>query len=497
MLGASITKGAFRQGYALIGVIGGSAIAEKQDKSATVLGALPCNDRVPVEETGPVVATIGCRPLRITVTSAGKDAGNFAKFYINGKQLAGQTPSGRGLNVVAMDPVTWAVKWKRTYDVWEDWDLANEKVFDDLESLPTGTVVLVAAKDSGMEHIDTYTLDALQKCGASISGGEFRVGYALIGVKGGKAIAEKIGPRVEVSGELPCLSAMSAEAIANSPVAAKAIEETTSDQVLFVVVSDSMFYNTRIKWIMETWGQDVPDGALMVVADVKTNVHVPVRLVETDCARGSHDAGCCKYGHAVYAASERLAEEQSFEWFYFADDDVYVRPDAMKKQLAKRRITKWPIAKGLLGCANDVCDGICGGGGFLLNRKGLLKMVDGETRTSFVQKYMDSCTRCSHWGDLAVSMMIKDRKIKLENMKGLHPWRLDHPSFLAELKGVRPPFTLHYQAHQGNLHFLYKLFSPSPAADAARQSGPQYGLCAELEGRESCTGTNLANAPWN
>ena len=33
---------------------------------------------------------------------------------------------------------------------------------------------------------------------------------------------------------------------------------------------------------METWGQDVPTGDLMVVADKNTEVHVPVRLVETD-----------------------------------------------------------------------------------------------------------------------------------------------------------------------------------------------------------------------
>ena len=28
-------------------------------------------------------------------------------------------------------------------------------------------------------------------------------------------------------------------------------------QVLFVVVSDSVFYKTRVQWIMDTWGQDV------------------------------------------------------------------------------------------------------------------------------------------------------------------------------------------------------------------------------------------------
>merc|ERR1719487_2127576 len=201
----------------------------------------------------------------------------------------------------------------------------------------------------------------------------------------------------------------------------------------------------------------------MVVADKKTDVHVPVRLEETDCARGSHDAGCCKYGHAVFAASQRLPEMQTLEWFYFADDDVYVRPDALKKRLLKRRITKWPVAKGLLGCANDQpqCSGICGGGGFLLNRKGLLQLVGSHTRESFVKLYMKSCMYCAHWGDLAVSKMIKDSKVKLENIKGLHPWRLGKPQFIDQLRSAYPPVTLHYMRNEGQLQTLYRMFSPS------------------------------------
>lgn len=489
MLGTSTTTGKFREGYALIAVRGGKTLAEQHTSSAKVTGELPCNAPKPVETSVSLEGSGVCKPLQVSLVSAGKDNGNMANFYLNGKMLRGQIPSARGLNVVALEPLTWKVQWKRTYDVWEDWDLANEKVFDDLEALPDGTIVLVAAKDSGMEQIDTYTLDALQTCGASISGGEFRVGYALIGVKNGKAIAEKIGPHVEVSGELPC----------EQPVVllkSKSAEETVkSDQVLFTIVSDSLFYNTRVKWLSETWGKDVPEDALMIVADQKTEDHVPFRLEETDCERGSHDVGCCKFGHAIYLAAQRLNDKHNFEWFYFADDDVYVRPDTMKTQLAKRRITKWPIAKGLLGCANDQCSGLCGGGGFLLNRKGLQKIVGNLTKQQFVRQSMQLCSDCDHWGDLAVSKLIKDRDIKLENMKGLHPWRLDYDKFLEELSGPRPPITLHYQKSSEQLHMLYRLFSRSKEAEAARAAASQTGKCVEFEGHKSCD-ANQDETPW-
>jgi len=182
----------------------------------------------------------------------------------------------------------------------------------------------------------------------------------------------------------------------------------------------------------------------MIVADNKTKEQLPVKAVETDCPKGTHDAGCCKYGHAVYAASRQLEADPKKEWFYFADDDVYVRADRLKKRVSKRRITKWPVAKGLLGCGpggDDKCDGICGGGGFLLNREGLLKLVGNNTREQFVERYMKACLHCANYGDLAVSKLIKDSGVKLENMRGLHPWRLDKPRFIDEMNSAYPPIT--------------------------------------------------------
>jgi len=512
-LGAKISAGTFREGYALIAVKGGgAALAEEQGPTVTVSGELPCH-AIPTQKPTPLLTVASskssetssggtdCQRFKVKILSAGKDAGNAANFYINGKMVRSNKPSSRGLNVVAVDPRNGKLIWKRCYDVWEAVEAANEKLFDDLEKLSHGTVVLVAAMDSGMENLDTYALDALQSCGASITKGAFRTGYALIGVKGAKKVAEKMAPSAEISGSPQCPSAD--YSIKKDKTHSGA--EQKSDRSLFVVVSDSMFYKTRVKWILDTWGKDVPEGDLLVVADKKTKDEPAVQIGETPCPRGSHDVGCCKYGHAVFLASLRLKEDASFEWFYFADDDVYVRPDALKRRLSKRRVTKWPVAKGLLGCANEApgCSGICGGGGFLLNAKGLLKLVGDHTRESFVKLFMKSCTHCSHWGDLAVSKMIKDSNVKLETMLGLHPWKLAKPAFIDQLRSAHPPVTLHYQRNEQQLHFLHKMFSPSQkerpvdGKKSSKTTGDKLYACLTYEGRKVCAKSGgETDVPW-
>jgi len=494
--GAEISVGHFREGYALIGVKGSNrAISEKQGGRVEIKGVLDCNnmETLSAVKAAPAPRDDGtCRHVKIF--SAGKDAGNAAEFFLDGRVLAGRKAS-RGLNVVAIEPIKQEVIWKHVYDTFEMVDVANEALFDDMDSLPKGTIVLAGLQDSGMEALDAYAYDALHSVGASIVKGSFRTGYALVGIKGGNATAEKIGKSVSVKTRLPCLEAAKLATSASNAVQGRSSQTPLGVQdMLFVVVSDSNFYNTRVRWITDTWGQDVPRNSMMFVADKKTDVEVAGHLVETDCPKGSHDAGCCKYGHAVYAAAQRAEE---FEWFYFADDDVYVRPDAMAKRLGKRRVTKWPVAKGLLGCGNEKCGGICGGGGFMLNRKGLQTLVSNMDKTTFVGAMMSNCTYCSHWGDLAISRLIEKSGLKLEMMKGLHPWRLQGQKFKDMLfSGEWGILTMHYMRTFSVLRLLHRLFSPKEIENTDPKATGKDSICITWKGRKVCGRRGTDDIIW-
>lgn len=140
------------------------------------------------------------------VVSAGFNDGNIAEFYLNARKIDITGPSWRrGVNVICIDPNTQQVTSRKTYDVWGDPSQENPRLAADLNSLPYGRIVMLALKDSGMENIDDNVVKALKLCGSTIGGRlPMRQGYALIGVKGGSALAEERGGRAEVQALLPC-----------------------------------------------------------------------------------------------------------------------------------------------------------------------------------------------------------------------------------------------------------------------------------------------------
>lgn len=159
----------------------------------------PAPAPTPTETTVQATESTGVR-----IVSAGHGDGNRADFFLNDKKIDIRGEAGRrGLNVVTLDPDTQQVTSRKTYDVWADPQTENTRLAGDINSLPDGRIVMVACKDSGMENLDARAIAALWSAGATIPGGKEREGYALIGEKGGDALAEEQGGRVEVSGTVP------------------------------------------------------------------------------------------------------------------------------------------------------------------------------------------------------------------------------------------------------------------------------------------------------
>jgi len=130
---------------------------------------------------------------KVVVVSAGYDAGDIADFFIDDQLVPIHGSEGRrGINVVVIDPGSQRVLSARSYDVWGDTTNQNSKLTSDLTQVPPGHIVLVALKDSGMEKLTEDALDALAEVGCTLEERlEFREAYALIGVKGGKAVVER------------------------------------------------------------------------------------------------------------------------------------------------------------------------------------------------------------------------------------------------------------------------------------------------------------------
>eukprot|EP00931_Biecheleriopsis_adriatica_P031342 TRINITY_DN18394_c0_g1_i1.p1 TRINITY_DN18394_c0_g1~~TRINITY_DN18394_c0_g1_i1.p1 ORF type:complete len:1877 (+),score=386.70 TRINITY_DN18394_c0_g1_i1:87-5717(+) len=195
----------YRGSYALVGMKGESALAERAseaEKGAVEIKASNSWDsRCPAETS---TSTPGTDSISIQVKSAGGDDGNMAEFVLNGERVDLQ--SGRGLSVVILNR-NGAIAEKHVYDT--GYEASGAAPFATLISgLPAGTLVLVAAMDDASDNLTEDAKVALESLGATKARRiSYRGSYALVGVKGGAALAEEISAKlegaVEISMQIP------------------------------------------------------------------------------------------------------------------------------------------------------------------------------------------------------------------------------------------------------------------------------------------------------
>eukprot|EP00930_Biecheleria_cincta_P101649 TRINITY_DN932_c0_g1_i1.p1 TRINITY_DN932_c0_g1~~TRINITY_DN932_c0_g1_i1.p1 ORF type:complete len:1862 (-),score=264.80 TRINITY_DN932_c0_g1_i1:730-6315(-) len=184
----------YRGSYALVGIRGGKAIAERASASGDgaveviaydILGN-GCGKSSSTLSTSTSAAS---NVISIRMKSAGALDGDSAEFFVNDVPAA--ETSGRGLNVVILGPAG---------------NYVSHHVFDTgyggtgsgpfaalLDGLAAGTTVLVAAKDDATDSLTQEAKLALESIGATKSGSmSYRGSYALVGIKGGQALAEGV-----------------------------------------------------------------------------------------------------------------------------------------------------------------------------------------------------------------------------------------------------------------------------------------------------------------
>lgn len=147
------------------------------------------------------------------------------------------------------------------------------------------------------------------------------------------------------------------------------------------------------------------------------------------------------------------------------DDDALIIPDNLQRGLmdlddsAKEEIAVW----GYLGCSSSECEGICGGGGYFMNRKTLVELNEGGDRLKYptfrdeIDMYHYVCKRC---GDLAlVEALLNARNIPTNNFfEGNYIWGFKSDEKLFEtLADSAPhlPWLYHYGA-KGRFPFVWQ-----------------------------------------
>ncbi|CAJ1392982.1 unnamed protein product [Effrenium voratum] len=123
----------------------------------------------------------------VGVRSAGFADGNEVVFFANGVEFY-HGPS-RGLTVVLVRP-DGTRKDSATFDTMKD---GSDGLAAYIDAIEDGTMVLVGARDEASINLTSTAKTAIKTLGATqIDSLSFRAGYALVGVKGGTALAEEM-----------------------------------------------------------------------------------------------------------------------------------------------------------------------------------------------------------------------------------------------------------------------------------------------------------------
>jgi hypothetical protein len=287
-------------------------------------------------------------------------------------------------------------------------------------------------------------------------------------------------------------------------------------QVLFVIYTDSKFYNTRVRWARETWAKDLSSSQLVFIGDGKAPADIGANVHETKCRPNNATVGmCCKYAEAVVLAQTMMWQNPELKWVYVADDDTYIRTVEMEKALLSQP-RSYPSDRGLVlanwACVTEGCsDVFCGGAGYAANRWAIDLMTGGDP-ASFVKQLLQNCERCggssrgSHglWGEAGLSEVMKDKGFETREFNGVFAWMLDKSCLEFSLESGEEPLMYHMIRTQSQMEFLHRLFAPpSEQSGSSVPPGSNVALeglggCVEYRGNVQCAASReQEDRPWH
>jgi len=284
-------------------------------------------------------------------------------------------------------------------------------------------------------------------------------------------------------------SATPAPPVIGKPAPLAATVSNSSDEVLFTVFTDSIFYDTRLAGIIGTWGREISPDLFVAISDKKRQVplgtqdmNLPgTRVEETKCPPHSHwEGACCKWAEGVIFAQEKMEQNPKLKWAFFSDDDVYLRPGAIASVLRTHEASpEKPLALGIFGCNTPGgCTGLCGGGGFAMNRAALQRLA-GKDPVSFLNAEMSQCMKCDKWADQAISMVWADRGVEMQQLQGLNGWMMKEDQFINTLNNG-DSLLFHYQRTKNQMEALHEIFTHE------RLLTEEKGPCIKFDSHTTC-----------
>jgi uncharacterized protein (TIGR03437 family) len=134
-----------------------------------------------------VTVLSGIGDQRVRVVSGGYKSSPLARFDWNGRTIYSTTGggSGRGINVLTVDPATGVFSTVRSFDTWGE-EAASSSLVAFINALPAGTLAFFAVADDGALRLTTQARAVIASAfgSRSIEALGYQESWAMVGRKG-------------------------------------------------------------------------------------------------------------------------------------------------------------------------------------------------------------------------------------------------------------------------------------------------------------------------
>jgi hypothetical protein len=188
-----------------------------------------------------------------------------------------------------------------------------------------------------------------------------------------------------------------------------------SPTVLFVINTHEKNYESRVKDIRETYLKRIKRKSSTELIFISSQMpDGNPDMYQSTCPMGYREDSCKRADMMTITSGVlRMPGMEVFDWIMFADDDAFMLPDNVQRMIMKTMEKEKNLTAvfAIADCVHEECDGICGGGGYLMNRETLFEIVNGGNKTEFpsirdeTDFYDKPCGRC---GDLTLARAIED-----------------------------------------------------------------------------------------
>ena len=235
----------------------------------------------------------------------------------------------------------------------------------------------------------------------------------------------------------------------------------SSPTVLFVVNTHEKNYKTRVRDIRSTYLPRIHQKSSLDLIFVSSQMtDGSPDMFQTTCPMGYREDSCKRADMVTIAGGYlRRPENSVFDWIFFIDDDAFILPDNVQRVIMEgiKKEKNLTAVFAISGCVHDKCGGICGGGGYYMNRDTLFHVLNSGNKTLFpsireeTDFYDAQCGRC---GDLTIARAIVDFHsvpVKPYPTGGIYVWGIDGKNtdsdFIRSLRMKNPlPWLYHYPA---------------------------------------------------